>query len=670
MFVKYKGKVRTIKHPSLLAGIVGYDLYRESEPYEDWAPVSSCEPFEPSHNDIVEYEGQLYNINADSYGQYRLTVGIYAIEGLEGLKIIWRSHKPKEGDVVRITKSKANWASGENDMDYFTGRLCRVMGFNTYGNSVQLELINATEEDRMRFGGWNWVWTDGHMQVVSEEDQLKQTNMKPINHPFAILPIGSKIIDPTRFSDVKTIRKYNCGVFRDALNTIYYGTVHGYRADIKTTKAIEIPKIPLEWFRDSFDVEYLKSDWRERIKAGDGLVVVDDRFLTHASEVIMTTDNKLLHKSAVGDGVVQYNERLNYYVLEDNAVTAWYKNNEEPIDPNVTSYIDINDEFYVDDYTNKAFHEIVYFQDLGRFGFLEDGYYDESEDCYYSNDYERPAIYRFDYHSGFRTDRRKADTIWSIGFEVEKEDEEALERHEARELFDSTGWAKERDGSLDSDSGFELVSPTFDLYNTDFPLEFNKVKYLLNADYTTDHCGGHINLGHANMSGDQLFDMLSGYMPMLYSIYNGRIHKSYCIAKAKNNLKRNRDKYSSVFIKDSYIEFRIFSAVPDMNTLLWRTELIKLMTMHPTKDEFRAIMYMADVKHPICQHLMKVYSAERMVTKIRLAIKYLSDFEKTDLTQAKLKRIDVAIIKSGFMSLIKSASSTEERSDINNSSNV
>jgi hypothetical protein len=61
-------------------------------------------------------------------------------------------------------------------------------------------------------------------------------------------------------------------------------------------------------------------------------------------------------------------------------------------------------------------------------------------------------------HQAMRIDYTKPEDDYIVGLEVEKEDYDLSRKGLAWKLLQETGWARERDGSLDT-GGFELVSP-------------------------------------------------------------------------------------------------------------------------------------------------------------------------------------------------------------------
>lgn len=264
---------------------------------------------------------------------------------------------------------------------------------------------------------------------------------------------------------------------------------------------------------------------------------------------------------------------------------------------------------------------------------------DGNNATYHSNERMRSGF------TGTRPMRFGADAKFTVGFEIEKEDDDAVEI-KFHQLYQRTGWVKEDDGSLDGRIGYELVSPAFDLYNDMLEQEINadaELQELINAD-SSDSCGGHINLGSTVHSTEELFELLSGFFPLFYSIYEHRIEKSYSKAKKKHKY-YDRDKYSAIFIKPSVIEFRIPSRVKNVTNLLWRRDLMRIMCSSIKSERIKALdgvhykqVSEADVlkmlinpSSKLYKHMRKVFSHEMMIKKVEKFIHYAGEFNNTYL---------------------------------------
>jgi hypothetical protein len=222
-----------------------------------------------------------------------------------------------------------------------------------------------------------------------------------------------------------------------------------------------------------------------------------------------------------------------------------------------------------------------------------------------------PRKYRAEY--GHFSDVDKSDgAICTFGIEVEKEDYDAMESATAQSLYDSYGWAKERDGSLCSDKGFEFVSPIYSLddikkFKEDIAIPI--IKKHLDADYDSDTCGGHITVSHKDYTSDELFEGMTGAFPLIYALYPFRTNQSYCQAKSKRDMGQNPSKYSSFYRKNSrLLEFRIFPAFRSADNALWRIELIQILIKNINKSESEWLSMIVNRKSVIHRHLAKMYA--------------------------------------------------------------
>ncbi len=233
------------------------------------------------------------------------------------------------------------------------------------------------------------------------------------------------------------------------------------------------------------------------------------------------------------------------------------------------------------------------------------------------------------YHSHTKVIDKSDNSIYTIGYEVEKEDKGVMLSLKAKESRLKYGWRKESDSSLDSRIGFEFISPVYDLFDgngkrkADFeePLIFEH----LHAKYSPS-CGGHINLGEKGKKTDELFEEISGYLPLLYAIYESRIKTTYSSAVKKDKYYTSKDKHRAVFIKPNILEFRIFPAVKSVVQLEWRTRLIQLMVMNKTNNPMDVVVMMANKKSDLFQHLSILYKPEEILGKIKAVFKYMKEY--------------------------------------------
>lgn len=300
---------------------------------------------------------------------------------------------------------------------------------------------------------------------------------------------------------------------------------------------------------------------------------------------------------------------------------------------NKLDLICIDGEYYDND--ALYYNDFVYLADLDEWS--SEGYYHENTGEHYSYPEENNEYAR-SYHNGlYKSKDFENKSVYKIGYEIEKEDNYVLESINIDDFENETGyiWRKEEDGSLNSD-GFELISPTFEL-DTKRIFELINSNHILvehiNANFSTS-CGGHINLSKNGCNGDEVFKLVCGYTPLLYSLYYGRVDKNYTKGKSNKDLKDTNEKYQAIRIHDNRIEFRIFSAVPNVETLLWRTKLIEKMLEYPTSDVRTAYWH---IKTKFKTLLTEVYNLEKMEVLNERIIKNTLKFEGVDLTKTRKK---------------------------------
>lgn len=291
--------------------------------------------------------------------------------------------------------------------------------------------------------------------------------------------------------------------------------------------------------------------------------------------------------------------------------------------------------------------DAVYIEDLQEYRRRSDrGIYQHPDGKYYSQPFGivcRPNEAVAGYHSGAGNSggdcnkpvRFSRNSPLLTGWEIEKEDFQVKCSIRHRDFTaELPNFRKERDGSLNDDSGFEFITP---------PLELSAKgieKYLkarpvavahINAAYSAK-CGGHVHISRAGKSGLELFEEIRGYLPLLYALFPGRAdgnNSHYCRAKSARDLISDREKYQAVNILNNRIEIRIFGAVKGLENLVWRAGLLQKIFAAPCNNV--AEFYSVHLPGLIC-HLRKVYSTPEMLEKLIKRIeKYAAKFEGENL---------------------------------------
>jgi hypothetical protein len=339
-----------------------------------------------------------------------------------------------------------------------------------------------------------------------------------------------------------------------------------------------------------------------------------------------------IDKEYIDSNSAVYCEREGVYTHEDNTFYCEYSQ-EYFTSENYSSEEIIGDcGNYISNYWRRLSHNELnrrfglYYNSNGEFC-TEEEYYSEQEEE------EEDPNYNFPYHGSSPSDLSNGESA-KIGFEIEKEDFNIKTEFIAYELQDKTGWGKENDSSLDSHSGYELVSPIFPLHESMdyFISEFTQVEELINASYSKS-CGGHINYSNADYYQEELLNQISGWIPLIYSLYEHRIGNTYCKAKSPDKLREEREKYQAIRIKSNCLEFRIFPAVKNVKNLLWRLRLIQIMDLNKTNSVRQVIQFMTDENHDLFKLLTEIFSLDKLIQKVNRVAYFSSNYEGEIISQ-------------------------------------
>lgn len=359
-----------------------------------------------------------------------------------------------------------------------------------------------------------------------------------------------------------------------------------------------------------------------------------------------------------GGEYIQYDNRCyssdEYVILHDGDLCSrdssfWCEGNDEYYheDDGVRCYIYRSEEWRSNDWAERnmdyfyqgewyeggalSYHNLVWCEDIEEVMSEDDAYYHDG-DGWYSYPDDTDTYLRGYHNGGYRELIFDNKSKYKIGYEIEKEDQDVLESIPIDDFEEQTDnkWRKESDGSLCSESGYELISPTFEFNITKIfkYIESNEIIVNhINANHSTS-CGGHINLSEKGLSGNELFDKIKGYTPLFYALYHGRVDKNYCKGKNNRDLRYENEKYQAIKIHDNRVEFRIISAVPNIKTLKWRSKLIMSILKNPTDDVIQGY-YNVDTK--FTRLLKETYTDEKLDLLKKRFKKYTKQFEGLDI---------------------------------------
>lgn len=392
---------------------------------------------------------------------------------------------------------------------------------------------------------------------------------------------------------------------------ILYDALNGCKDDVKCAiDSIQDGYVSIEDFEDDYyfrdgNIYYSHGEWVTTI---DGYVVsMDDAFYCDGIDDWVSREDTATAYEGSGSRLysIRYLERSSDYTYFGG---------------------DYYDEYALDR------HEIVWCEDIDEYRYRDDSWWDEEGECYVSEEPDREEYVR-GYHNGsYQSIDFTKKPKYRIGYEIEKEDENVRNSIEISDFESATNykWRKERDGSLSDCSGYELISPTFEL---NIPKIFKHIEENeqlvahINADISYS-CGGHIHLSEEGLNGNELFNKVKGYTPLFYALYYGRVNKSYAKGKSNKDLEYENEKHQAIKIHHDRIEFRIISAVPNVKTLKWRTKLLKSILDNPTDDVHQAYF---NVDTKITKLLKETYSDDRLKELKQRFIKFTKEFENIDI---------------------------------------
>jgi uncharacterized protein with GYD domain len=287
-----------------------------------------------------------------------------------------------------------------------------------------------------------------------------------------------------------------------------------------------------------------------------------------------------------------------------------------------------------EDYDTPATIDSDYLRDNGWIcddegvWYTEEDYYDRYGDDDYDRDEDRSKVAGYHSYCPRPCEFDPDKAVATYGIEVEKEDYDARDSENHYDIFRRCKLMKERDSSLCEESGYEIITPTFDLYRHDFKewVNKNEIKYLYNAE-RNETCGMHFHIGRVGMNGLSYYDRIKYYIPLLYALYEARVNNSYSTAQSIDNMKEKRERTQAVNIMNNRIEIRIFPSPKNLKTVLWRIDLVKIMDQKPLNSVDELIRDVLDERTRLYKHLRKIYNKEQLSQRLVRAVHYVHRFE-------------------------------------------
>ena len=363
----------------------------------------------------------------------------------------------------------------------------------------------------------------------------------------------------------------------------------------------------------------------------DLVELYDDKYCLMSDDTYKVdtfADYETLHVDQLGDyDDIHWDHNNCQYAFEDAGLIYGYIGRREAKGwfSESDDIIKVDDTYYISG--TVAHYYNIYYSDY------QCCWMDCDDEDFYEAE-EESTNYNAGYHFLKRVDISGTCT-YKIGVEIEKEDEGARNSVYANKLHNRTKWCKEDDGSLNDDSGYELVSPTYELMSNKLIEDIRSdddLLMLVNGDYSKKHCGGHIHLSLAGVSGHDLFDNVAGYLPMLYAIYPDRTTNAlYCAVKKTAEMKNDRSKFQAIRILEDRVEFRIFPAVHNTDDLEWRIKLMRIIATTPANDPATVIFNMLDRNQKLSQFLIEKFGEDRTLSLASDTLAWVNKLEDKPL---------------------------------------
>lgn len=410
---------------------------------------------------------------------------------------------------------------------------------------------------------------------------------------------------PLKLSEIRSLAKWTGPYLRDVIRCLNENGHNGEKLIISFSSGFISPK------------EYINDE-----------VLTDDSGYYSENSYCRTIEGEVMHRdeAAYCEYYEDYtSDPLRIYIGNS---TQWWSRQAVDNSDDLHYY---SGDYY--DYNALERHDLVIMPD-GTVEDRGDVYYNEDTDEYqYHEPRPREPEYIRGYHNGGITWNPFTDSPrFYIGYEIEKEDKEVKQSIEIKTFEEKCpGWRKEYDASLDRVSGYELVSPAFELIPDKIAEAITSNPVVLahvNAKENRDSCGGHINVSEAGLTGSELFDRMKGYTPLFYALYHKRVNKDCSKGKSNKDLKETNEKYQAIRIHSRHLEYRIISAVPNLETLLWRTELFNLLLNNQTGDPLQGFFNSQSI---LKSHLQIMYKGSRFDTLTKRLVKFTAKFEGLDM---------------------------------------
>jgi len=384
-------------------------------------------------------------------------------------------------------------------------------------------------------------------------------------------------------------------------------------------------KLTLQKIRKSILENYLPNDWHKLRKDENEIVFTLSGFFALEIDCFYNEDRDEFYHSDHDIDLFAYDEYRDKYIRQDDSVFAYSSTHNQ-----VITHVDITEDIEGLVCISEELENISTVQQVhnGEYYRAENTRYVESEGEYYHFE----DVYFWDSDDEYHLEPEPVEdknTLWGYscgpqekyfvneddtgsqkfgwGIEIEKSEFPSFDFNKT-ELYDRTGAVIERDGSVSN--GFELKTPVYNLFSPKTDEKLAELENFCNIQ-GTQNAGGHIGFSMEGKTDIELLNLCRGFLPLIYAMYRKRVSNSYCQAKKIPSLLRDREKMQSIRLRDSYIEFRIFSAVKSFYTIQFRLQLFRIIANN-LGASFSKVLNMATTSGTELNTLLtlKVYNSE------------------------------------------------------------
>lgn len=364
----------------------------------------------------------------------------------------------------------------------------------------------------------------------------------------------------------------------------------------------------LEGLVDSENSGYLRQGWQSLVSADNYICKTDSDMYALLMDCIETCGGECWHGEQDEDEY-RWDEINEEYINSHDAITVnTYRNHRRA---QLTTHRRNDDivwfdhEYYDQDYLwdygiVTMYNGELEWHDNAYHWERDDEYHwdpepedddDEDEDDYSSRSRSERL---WGYDSGprelsFVNDDKVGEGVqFGFGVEIEKSEMPDFEFDKC-DLYEKTGAVMERDGSVPN--GFELKTPIYNLMSAKTDERIQALKPFCDIK-GVENAGGHVGFSMSGKRDEELLDLCSGWLPLIFAMYKKRLNNSYCQGKNIDGLKRSGEKMQAVRMRGSYIEFRLCSSVKSFQTLKFRLAFFRIMAQNLGKS-FNYVMTMA-----------------------------------------------------------------------------